>query len=290
MTMRKTVRSRRLGKRLRRLRDDAQLRQEALAELMNADQPRQRRVSASHLSRVETGLARISADHLARIIEVLNVKPEEAHVLDALRARADQPGWWQEYADILPESVEMLVELGEDATSIRTYDTVFVQGLLQTKAYATAVNSNARAIVRPIDVDRLTELRLRRQNRLADPDFAGVTAVMTEGVIRTVVGGPDVMREQLQHLLKVVENYPVNVHVLPLTVTPPGSDSVVIFGFPHEMDGEVVYVDSDTAQRIHEDREPVRQCTYTFDAALAQALTPKASQDLIRDQIEELDP
>jgi transcriptional regulator with XRE-family HTH domain len=289
MAMRKTVRSRRLGKRLRRLRDDAQLRQETLAELMNADQPQQRRVSTSHLSRVETGLARISADHLARIIEVLGVKPEEASVLEALRARADQPGWWQEYADILSESVEMLVELGEDATNIRTYDTVFVQGLLQTRAYATGVASNARAFNLPIDVDRLAELRLRRQKRLTDPDFTGMTAVMTEGAIRTVVGGPEVMKEQLHHLLAVGENYPVAIHVLPFTVTPPSSDSIVIFGFPHEMDGELAYVDSDTAKRVHEDREPVRQCTYTFDAALAQALTPKASQDLIRNQIEELD-
>lgn len=286
MVLRKTVRSRRLGKQIRRIREAANLSQEDLVHLMNADQALAKRVSNTQMSRMETGLTRATPEQLARFVEVMKVKPREANQLQKLRAKADQPGWWQDYVDLMPESVEMLVELGEDATEIRTYDTVFVQGLLQTEAYANAVASSGRATVRPIDVDRIVELRMRRQDRLAENDFVGLTAVMTEGVIRTIVGGTEVMRAQLQHLLDL--NDKIAVHVLPFTVTPPGPDSVVIFTFPHEMDNEVVYVDSDTASRIHEDREPVRQCTFTFNAALAQALPPKASQDLIRKMMREL--
>ncbi|MDV6014752.1 Scr1 family TA system antitoxin-like transcriptional regulator [Haloechinothrix sp. LS1_15] len=139
-----------------------------------------------------------------------------------------------------------------------------------------------------VDETKVAELRIRRQQRLGDPDFQGMTAVMTEGVIRTVVGGSEVMREQLNHLLEVSRSLPVSVHVLPFAVTPPGSDNLVIFEFPHELDNEVVYVDSDTAKCIHEEREPVRKCTYTFHAALAQALNPTASQDLIRSVMKEL--
>ncbi|MGH3865478.1 MAG: Scr1 family TA system antitoxin-like transcriptional regulator [Pseudonocardiaceae bacterium] len=70
---------------------------------------------------------------------------------------------------------------------------------------------------------------------------------------------------------------------MPFTAgAPPGTDNFVIFGFPHELDGEMVYVDSDTAQCIYEERQPVRQHTYIFDAALAQALPCRESQDLIR--------
>ncbi|HEX8934933.1 MAG TPA: helix-turn-helix transcriptional regulator [Pseudonocardiaceae bacterium] len=93
MAQRRTIRSRRLGKQIRRLRDDAQLNQEKLVELMNADQPRQRCVSTAHLSRVETGIARISSEHLDRIITVLDVDTEQADKLHALRRRADEPGW-----------------------------------------------------------------------------------------------------------------------------------------------------------------------------------------------------
>jgi transcriptional regulator with XRE-family HTH domain len=289
VAQRKTIRSRRLGKQIRQLRDDAQLNQEKLVELMNADQPRQRCISASHLSRVESGIARINSEHLHRIIAVLDVGAEQAQKLDQLRHRADERGWWQEYSDIVVEAIEMLVEIGEDATMARSYDIAFVQGLLQTRAYAEAVIGNGRAFVPPINVDRVADLRMRRQRRLSEDSFQGLTAVMTEGVIRTMVGGRDVMREQLRHLIEVTQEYPVTIHILPFGAGAlPGSDNFVIFEFPHDLDGDVVYVDSSTAQRIHEERDIVRQCTYTFHAALAQALPAGQSQDLIRAVMEEL--
>lgn len=289
MAQRKTVRSRRLGKQIRRLRDDAQLSQEKLVDLMNADQPQQRRISAAHLSRVESGGARINSEHLDRIITVLDVGTEQAQKFDVLRRRADEPGWWQEYSDIVGETVEMLVELGEDATTARSYDIAFVQGLLQTRAYAETVISSAKAFVSPIHVDRLVDLRMRRQKRLGEDDFRGLTAVMTEGVIRTLVGGREVMRGQLQHLIEVAQEHPVATHILPFSAGAlPGSASLVIFEFSHDLDRDVAYVDSETAQRIHEDRDPVRQCTYIFDAALAQALPARESQDLIRAVMKEL--
>ncbi|MGQ0774316.1 MAG: helix-turn-helix domain-containing protein [Pseudonocardiales bacterium] len=289
MAQRKTVRSRRLGKQIRRLRHDAQLNQEKLVDQMNAGQPQQRRISAAHLSRLESGIARITIEHLQRIVKVLDADAELAQKLDELRRRANERGWWQEYSDILTEAVEMLVEIGEDATSARSYNNVFVQGLLQTRAYAEAVIGNGRAFVAPINVDRMAELRLRRQKRLAEDDFQGLVAVMTEGVIRTMVGGRDVMREQLRHLIEVTQEHPVTIHILPFSAGAlPGSDNFVIFEFPDDLDGDVVYVESDTAQRIYEDRKPVRQCMYTFDAALAQALPARESQDLIRTVMEEL--
>ncbi|PZS22581.1 MAG: hypothetical protein DLM61_25695 [Pseudonocardiales bacterium] len=289
MAQRKTIRSRRLGKQIRRLRDDAQLNQEKLVELMNADQPRQRCISASHLSRVESGIARISSEHLDRITTVLQIGAEQAQKLAELRHRADEPGWWQEYSDIIAEAIEMLVEIGEDATTARSYDIAFVQGLLQTRAYAEAVIGNGRAFVPPINVDRVAELRMRRQQRLGQDGFQGLTAVITEGVIRTIVGGRDVMRDQLRNLIEVAQEYPVTIHILPFSAGAlPGSDNFVIFEFPHDLDGDVVYVDSSTAQRIHEERDIVRQCSYTFHAALAQALPVRQSQDLIRAVMEEL--
>jgi transcriptional regulator with XRE-family HTH domain len=289
VAQRKTIRSRRLGKQIRRLRDDAQLNQEKLVALLNADQPRQRCVSAAHLSRVETGIARISSEHLDRIITVLDVGTDQAQKLDELRRRADERGWWQDYSDIVGEVMEMLAEIGEDATNIRSYDNVYVQGLLQTRAYAEAVVGNAHTLVAPLHVDRLVELRMRRQQRLGGAGFEGLTAVLTEGVIRTLVGGRDVMRDQLQYLIEVTQRYPVAVHILPFSAGAlPGSDNIVIFGFDPELDGDVVYVDSETAQRMYEDRDLVRQCTYIFNAALALALPARESQDLIRAVIKEL--
>ena len=166
---RKTVRSRKLGKALRRLRLDSQLSQDALLSRFNEAQP-QDSMSASHLSRLETGSARMNTDQLHRLVSVLGA---EHHLdeLEQLRHRADEQGWWHDYADLLPESVEMLIELGEDATTARSYDLAFVQGLLQTREYAEAVVSTARAFVNSVDVDRMVDLRLRRQQRLHEDDF-----------------------------------------------------------------------------------------------------------------------
>ncbi len=289
MAMRKTVRSRRLGKQLRRLRDEQQLNQEEVVDRINTEQDEAHRLSKAHLSRVETGLARVTPEQLDSLLGIVDASQDERTALHELRRRAGEHGWWTEYADLVSEDVEMLIELGEDATTARSYDIAFVQGLLQTRRYAEAVVSAARAFVAPIDVDRIVDLRLRRQKRLADTDFHGLSAVMTESAIRTVVGGPAVMREQLQYLLDVGSELPVTIHVLPFSAGAlPGSDNFVLFGFEHSEDGDVVYVDSDTAPRAYEARMAVRRCTYTYDAAIAQALTQRESEALIRTIAKEL--
>jgi transcriptional regulator with XRE-family HTH domain len=292
MPPRKTARSRRLGKQLRRAREDAQLSQEEVVERVNRRNPK-RSLSTTILSRVESGLTRLDAEQLGRLVEVLQLSQATASELENLRRRAGERGWWQEYSDIIPEPLEMLAEHGEDAVTARTYDYAFVQGYLQTRAYAEAVVDSARAFVRPLDVDRHVDLRMRRQKRLNDPDFEGLTAVMAEDVLHRVVGGPAVMHEQLQHLLEVARSATskVTIHIYPRPAGAlPGTDNLIIFTFPHPGDGEAVFVDSDTASRIYEDeRDPIRQATYTFDAARAKALSPRDSLDLIADLAKEYD-
>ena len=280
MAMRKTVRSRRLGNALRTLREDAQLDQATLAARIG--------ISQSHLSRVESGTKKLDSAQLSDLAAEVGADQQQVAELEALRERADTPGWWQEYGDILPQPVESLIELGEEASWLRTFDNVYVQGMLQTQAYAEAVISCGTAHIRMSDVDRLVELRMRRQKRLSDKNFR-LTAVMTEGVVHQQVGGPQVMRHQLQHLIDVTEQHDVTVHILPFSAgAHPGMDSVVIFAFPQEDNPEAVYVDSDTAWRVHEQRNAIRQCTYTFNAVLAQALAPRESLKLIRAVMKEM--
>jgi transcriptional regulator with XRE-family HTH domain len=280
MPMRKTVRSRRLGHALREMREEAQLDQATLAARIG--------VSQSHLSRVESGTKNLGLEQLRLFAVEVGAKKRRLGELEALWERADAPGWWQEYGDILPQPVEMLIELGEEASWLRTFDNVYVQGMLQTRDYAEAVISCGKAHIRMSDVDRLVDLRMRRQKRLTDQDFR-LTAVMTEGVIRQQVGGARVMRAQLQHLLDVSEHHDVTVHVLPFIAgAHPGMDSVVIFDFSEEGAPEAVYVDSDTAWRVHEQRAAIRQCTYTFHSVLAQALPARESVDMLRNAMREM--
>src|SRR5262245_29153901 len=122
--MRPTVRSRRLGARLSRYRNERGLSGTALAAELGMGQPQ--------LSRMETGRAKITAATLARLVETLRIPAEDAEKLDELRRRSAEPGWWQDYGDILSEPVEMLIELEVEASWIRSYEGHMIPGLLQT--------------------------------------------------------------------------------------------------------------------------------------------------------------
>ncbi|MFD1145879.1 DUF5753 domain-containing protein [Saccharothrix hoggarensis] len=251
-----------------------------------------------HWSHVEGGTGRVEEHHLAFALSALNANEHTRSTLHELWSRAYDKGKWREYSDIVSEPVEMLGELCELAGSVRTYDTLFIPGLLQTPDYTRAVAERSRAFVVPNNVDRIADLRAEWQKQLVSPGFQGLRAVMTEGALRTQVrkpgddaaGEPDVlMREQYQYLLDVGRDQdrpPVTIQVMPFTVTPPGLDTFMIFEFPDDDDPDMVFVDGDTSHRIYEEGSPTdkgqaRRYRYTFDVALAEALTPAQSLSFI---------
>jgi transcriptional regulator with XRE-family HTH domain len=279
---RKTIRSRRLGKQIRMLREQAHLNQDRLVEMVNAGQQSKVCVSQGQLSKVEAGSARLGTAQLNRIVAVLGVNDAMAARLHALRARAEEPGWWDEYSPYIRQTLEMASELGEEATTMRTYDAIYIQGLLQTEEYARTLIESSRAFVRPTEVETLVGLRMRRQARLADDSFEQLTAVLTEATLRHQIGTRATMAAQLSRLCRVAEDGLAAVHVLPNSQGPwPGLGSFVIFGFPNE-EADVAYIDGDLGASIYEDRDALNGLTYTFSAALARALTARESLDLFR--------
>ncbi|MGH3719261.1 MAG: helix-turn-helix domain-containing protein [Pseudonocardiaceae bacterium] len=289
MAGRKTVRSRRLGRRLKALRESAGISQEALAATVSQGCAAQVRLTQSALSRVESGLARLGAEQLARIIRAVGADPAAAAGLEELRARADERGWWQDWSHLITELAEMATELEEEAGTIRTYDAVFVQGLVQTEGYARTVIESSRAFVRPHQVDTFVELRMRRQRRLAEPSFGTLTVVLTEASLHHAVGGRLVMTAQLAKLCQIGEERRHAIHVLPYARGPwPGVASFALYGFPHPDDGEVGHVDGDLGAQLYEDREPISALNYMFHAALAQALPASESLDLIHTVMKEM--
>lgn len=285
---RKTIRARRLGKQLRKLREQAGFNQDQLCEVINAGQDRRSSLSQGQFSKIEVGAARLDAGQLGRVLTAVEAGEEAATQLETLRARAEEPGWWSEYSPYIHETLELATELGEDAQIIRTYDTIVVQGLLQTEDYARTVIESSRAWVRPTDVEMLVELRMRRQKRLTEAGFGGLTAVITEAALRHQVGGRTIMRAQLEKLCQITEEGHVALHVLPYEEGPwPGLGGFVIYSFPDQHDSEVVQVDGDLGAGIYEDREPISALTYTFNAALAKALPARESLDRYRTVIKE---
>ena len=198
-----------LGGHLRRLREDAGMTTERAAASI--------RGSHSKISRMEHGRVGFKERDIADLLTLYGVGPgTEREALLNLAREANTPGWWQGYSDILPHWVEPYFGLEAAASFIREYELQFVPGLLQTQEYA-------RAVIRlgnlPSDdeVERRTKARISRQEILHRDDPPKVWAVLDEGALRRVIGGPQVMREQLLHLIEMCDHPAVTLQILPFS-------------------------------------------------------------------------
>jgi transcriptional regulator with XRE-family HTH domain len=279
--MRPTVRSRRLGAKIRYYREEARLDQTEMGAAIKLKQ--------AQMSNVESGKAKITPENLATLVELLKIPDDAAARMEELRARAAIPGWWEKYTDIMSEPLQALVELESEASWVRIYQGQVIPGLLQTREYAERIISAGSSHVRVGDIDRALELRLRRKQRLDSPDF-DLTAVVSEMAIRQQVGGPDVLREQLRYLLQAMREHNVTVQVVPFTADAHAAlgDGFTIIQWPAEEDPEAVFVDGLTSWRIHESNPEIRQYNHAFASVQTRALSPRNSVKLISTVVKEL--
>jgi transcriptional regulator with XRE-family HTH domain len=198
-----------LGGHLRRLREEAGMTTERAASSI--------RGSHSKISRMEHGRVGFKERDIADLLSLYGVgSGDEREALLNLAREASTPGWWQAYTDILPHWVEPYFGLEAAAASIREYELQFVPGLLQIEDYARAVIRLGN-LPSEEEVIRRAQARKSRQEVLAREDAPKVWAVLDEGALRRVIGGPDVMRAQLEHLIEMCEHPAVTLQILPFS-------------------------------------------------------------------------
>jgi transcriptional regulator with XRE-family HTH domain len=198
-----------LGGHLRRLREEAGMTTERAASSI--------RGSHSKISRMEHGRVGFKERDIADLLTLYGVgSGDEREALLNLAREASTPGWWQAYTDILPHWVEPYFGLEAAAASIREYELQFVPGLLQIEDYARAVIRLGN-LPSEEEVIRRAQARMSRQEVLAREDAPKVWAVLDEGALRRVIGGPDVMRAQLEHLIELCEHPAVTLQILPFS-------------------------------------------------------------------------
>jgi transcriptional regulator with XRE-family HTH domain len=278
-----TVRRRRLGTELRRLRDSAGYKLEEVAGMLG--------VAPSTLSRIETGKAPTKSAYLSQLLELYQVTDAgQRQILVDMAREGHRKGWWAAYDDVLPSGLGVYVGLEAEASGLRSYEIAVVHGLLQTTDYARAILRASAPRHTADQIERLVDLRMERQRRLDDNPPLDLWVIHDEAVIRRTVGGPVVMRHQLAHLLVAAGLPGVTLQVLPFdTGAHAGHDGPFsIVEFHDRSDSEVVYVES-TAGPIYleKDRE-VRACAEVFDRLRAAALPPEASLELISKAAREL--
>ncbi|MEV6313732.1 helix-turn-helix transcriptional regulator [Streptomyces sp. NPDC051776] len=269
-----TVRRRRLGQELRRLRELKGMTAEEVAERLL--------VSQSKISRLENGRRSISQRDVRDLCGVYEV--EDRRIVDSLMQMAKdsrQQGWWHAFGDI-PYSV--YIGLETDAASLRVYESLIVPGLLQTREYAQAVIEGMWPEATPSEIDKRIQIRLKRQDRLTDPiNPLRFWAVIDEALLRRVVGNPRIMAQQLEHLAQLSEQPHVTLQVLPYDVgAHPGMyGKFAILEFQDAMDASVVYLEGVTSDLYLEKANDVQSYAVMYEHLRAQALSAEQSRDFI---------
>ena len=271
-----TLRARRLALELLRRREAAGLTREEAA--------RQLEWSTSTIFRIETGRSRPQPGNVKVLLELYGVTGPERDGLIRLSREARQPGWWHSFRDILPNPYEVYIGLEAGAASIRNFEPVVIPGLLQTEDYARQTLRNGPGELDREDVERLVQVRMERQRILGREDRPRLWAVLDEAIIRRVVGGPEVMREQLRHLIDCAEQGKTTLQVVPFGAGAHAGTTgpFVILEFPEPTDPDVVYVETLAGDIYLEAPTDVDRYTLAFARLLAAALHPDDSVRLVQ--------
>jgi transcriptional regulator with XRE-family HTH domain len=247
-----TVRRMLVGAQLRRLRTQAGLTREQAAEAIRA--------SAWKLHRLENGQVSFKERDIADLLALYGVTDaDQVTTLIDLAREANAPSWWSRYSDLLPPWVRAYIDLESAASLIRTYQDQLVPGLLQTEDYLRAVIAGAHLGDAAEDAERRVALRMGRQALLERTDGFVLWAVVEEAALRRPVGGPKVLRAQLERLIEATALPTVTLQVLPLSVSAHAAmvGAFSILRFPEPDLPDVVYVEHLTSALYLDKRSDV---------------------------------
>jgi transcriptional regulator with XRE-family HTH domain len=203
-----------LGKQLEELRTRAGLSYEEAGAAIG--------VSHSTIRRMEAAkVARLRLPDAEKLLQVYGVTDQQEidTFLKSVR-EANKRGWWHTYRDVMPDWFAAYLSLEQAASQIRAYEPQFVHGLLQTEAYARALLGAGNPHAPAGATERRVALRMRRQELLTRQSPPRLWVVMDETVLRWPVGGTDVMREQIDHLIEVNRLPQVTLQIMPFASGP----------------------------------------------------------------------
>jgi transcriptional regulator with XRE-family HTH domain len=270
-----------LGTQLRRLREARGITAQQAAKAIRA--------SESKISRIELGRNAFREVDIADLLSLYGVKDvAEREQMLALASQANQPGWWHSYQDVLPTWFQAYIGLEESAECIRSYDSQFVPGLLQTEEYASAVIELGEFSLE--ETERLVVLRKERQKRFTSGGLR-LWTLIDEMALRRPVGGPDLMRGQLQYLLEVSDRPGLTLQYTPYpaggSYLVPGSFSIMRFAAEDLPD--VVYVEQLTSAMYLDKPADVERYTAAMDKVSATSATPERTSEFIRELLEDME-
>jgi transcriptional regulator with XRE-family HTH domain len=246
--------------------------------------------STSKVSRIELAKIAISPADVRALLGVLEALSEEVETLVSLASEDRQLGWWRQYAEVLPPWFEGYLSLESEAARLLAYESEVVPGLLQTEEYAAEIVRHSPYTPLPEEAARAAQLRRARQVRLVGDDPINLDVVINEGALRRAVGGPEVMRGQLTHLIEVTNLPNVVLRVLLFDAgAHPGVDgSFTVLEFADPSNPRIVYLDRMTNSEYLDGLHDVAAYRHAHERLRASALSSIDSREMISGLLKEL--
>lgn len=278
-----TLPRRQLGRKLREAREEA--------NMVIAFAAAQIEIGATTLQGLETGRAkRVRIRDVQALCDLYDVAPDITTAMTELAKQAAVKNWWQDFGDLMTESLNLYVGMEASAREMIVYRPYLVPGLLQTADYARTLDRLNFPHDPEPELERRIEIRMKRQaliTRKSSP--AHLRVVLHESVIRTSVGGPKVMAAQLRKLADAPEN--VDVRVLPFEAgyaqgIAPGPFVIMDFGQDSKgrpIEPPIVYLEGILNANVYlEKPADVSRYHRAYEGIQHSALDTRTSKGLLR--------
>lgn len=275
-----TVRKRRLAAELKRMREAAGYTVDAARRELGW--------SSGRLNHMEAGRSRPDSSALKDLMTTYGVTdPARREAILALGRQSKGRGWWDTYADVLPDSY---IGFEAEASKISTFQPIVMPGLLQIADYASM--SARTALARSgADIDRIVAVRMERQAILTREDAPELHAVIGEGaLIRLLNSDADLGRRQIGHLIEIAEGVntvTVQVHPQSAGLYAATFGAMVILDYADELDPSIVYVETRAAGLYMEEPAQVTEYRQAFDQVAVDALSETGSVELMKTIIQQ---
>ena len=209
---------------------------------------------------------------------------EEEEALLELARLAREPDWWHHYSGAIPPWFEVYLVLESSASDLLGYESELVPGILQTEAYTRAIMSTAPNHDADEEIETKIKFRVDRQERLTGDHPPNVWLVLNEAVIRRTVGGPQVMREQLKHLVELAGHRNVTLQVLPFNTGEHAAmhGAFMLLKFPTTGNPDRVYLEEHIGGFFAQKQHEVERYALIFDHLRARALGPDQTIEMMR--------
>lgn len=239
----------------------------------------------NYWSAIENERKIIPENTLRTLFGILEFGENDRQQLLDLRDTAKENGWWRQYSALFDNELQRLFGLEHGAHGIRGYDPLLVPGLLQTADYARAIMHRS-ATVRPVEVEQRVAVRQRRQERLNGDNPLDLQVIISEAALRQQIGGTAVLKDQLNHLLTVIEKHPDNVEILVVPFTAPvctlfGAGTLHLLDFQSPRLPRAAWMESVSIWGVTTEANQVRDISIAFDEAVERALDRRETKNII---------